>query len=91
MKRLTEVQASMVATAMIDGMHDSKLSLCCGPDATEACAVIVGKRRAEELRSWCYDRLGCHRDNASPLGIYQEETIGHYLDNIVHAMEHDLP
>jgi hypothetical protein len=56
---LTDEHRSLIAGAMIAGMAAKKHSLCCAPDALEACSVIIGKRKAERLRSWAYDDLGC--------------------------------
>lgn len=79
--RFTQEQASMVATALVDAIGRRDVSLCCAPDALEACAAIVGKRRAQELRDWFYESLGC-------TGIANdEEWLEIYLAKIANRIE----
>lgn len=72
--KLTHVQASMIATALFDGFVDADQSLCCGKKKFDACAAIVGKRRAAWLQDWCYERLGCNDTS--------DELAQHFLDKI---------
>lgn len=66
MLRLTDEQRSLIASAFV-GAYDHAIgteenkrrSLCCAPDALEACAVIVGDEYAEKLHAVFYERLGC--------------------------------
>lgn len=62
---LTEEQVSVVMTVFVDSYMSVKRSLCCAPDADEACEAIMGtKRGARALREWYHDRLGCGIRNA---------------------------
>lgn len=56
---LTDEQQSMLATAFLAGLQDSRFSLCCAPDALAACAAIVGTKFAAALHAFAYESLGC--------------------------------
>jgi hypothetical protein len=64
--QITDEHRSMIASAFVAAYdfkigpeENKKRSLCCGRDATKACAAIVGKKHAVALRNFIYDRLGC--------------------------------
>lgn len=79
--KITDEQRSMIATAFVAAFDSGTLrgkderlttrSLCCGPDATFACARIVGERHAEKLRNYFYESLACAGSDEQ-----------HYLDKI---------
>lgn len=84
--KLTDEHRSLLATALVGAYHHAtgvetnKLrSLCCAPDALEACARIVGKRHAEKLHRFVYETLGCcgWKDP-----VYQDEQEQYLLDKI---------
>lgn len=85
--KLNDQHRSMIASAFVaaydsfastvEENHDR--SLCCAPDATEACARIVGKRKAEKLRTFFYESLGCAGYSDKE---YQDEQRQYFLDKI---------
>jgi hypothetical protein len=63
--KLNDKHRSMIATAFVAAYDNTigtaeckRRSLCCAPDADEACARIVGKAGAR-LRFLFYNELGC--------------------------------
>jgi hypothetical protein len=78
--KLTDKHRSMIASAFVAGYNlGAGVSLCCAEDATEACAAIIGKRKAEALRTFFYEGLGCA---GSSDGEYRDAQEQYYLDKI---------
>ena len=59
--KVTDEQRSMIATAFITGFtaEHKHRSLCCAQDALQACARIVGTRKAKKLSEFFYESLAC--------------------------------
>jgi hypothetical protein len=89
--KLTDKHRSLIASAFVAAFDhrsstpvNKRQSLCCAPDALDACAVIVGKRKAGVLWAFFYESLGCAGYPRDP--EYHAEQEQYYLDKIS-AME----
>lgn len=92
--RITDEHRSLIATAFvaaydhaIGNEENKRRSLCCAPDAHEACAAIVGEEFADKLHSFFYEGLGCCGWRNPE---HQESEEQYFLDKIANLDELEI-